>query len=197
MLDNAAARKSIEKIVDPVAKLLLKLGLTPNQVTVIGTIGISLIAIFFFSQGKFFSGTLFILLLIFSDLLDGTMARISNEPNPIGSFLDSTLDRVTDAALFGSMAIYFSSINSILFYPAITTALAAQLISYVRAKAESEGLSMEVGVAERPERIILLLIGTGFTGLGISYILDVTTWLLAVLTIFTVAQRLFSVYKSD
>jgi CDP-diacylglycerol---glycerol-3-phosphate 3-phosphatidyltransferase len=136
------------------------------------------------------------LLFIFSDLIDGTMARLSDRQNPIGAFLDSTLDRVADAALFGSIVLYFAKMESIYIYPAIIAAFAAQLISYIRAKAESLGISVEVGIAERPERIILLLIGTGFAGLGLQVAIEISTLVLSLLTVITVIQRLHAVNRS-
>jgi CDP-diacylglycerol--glycerol-3-phosphate 3-phosphatidyltransferase len=195
MLDNDRARTSVGRVVDPVAAFLLRIGLTANSVTIIGTIGISLSAIWFFPKGEFFLGTLVILLFIFSDLIDGTMARLSGKPNPIGAFLDSTLDRVSDAALFGSLVLYFANINSMLIVPAIIAGFAAQFISYIRAKAESLQIPMKVGIAERPERIILLLVGTGFAGLGWNLALDISIIVLCVVTVITVIQRLQFAYR--
>ena len=197
MLDNAKSRSIVGKAIDPIAKLLLKIGLSPNAVTILGTAGISVAAIVFFPKGDFFVGTLIILLFIFSDLIDGSMARLANIKNPIGAFLDSTLDRVADAALFGSVVIYFSNMNSIFIYPAIITALCAQLISYIRAKAESLGIETNVGIAERPERIILLLIGTGFTGLGLEVAINICISILAFLTVITVLQRMHAVHQKS
>ncbi len=197
MLDNDKARTVVGRAINPIAGILVKLGVSPNAVTVLGTVGISGAAILFFPEGNFFVGTLVILVFIFSDLLDGTVARISGKSNPIGAFLDSTMDRVTDAALFGSLVIYYANQGSNLLVPAIVTAFAAQLISYIRAKAESQGISMKVGIAERPERIIILLVGTGFTGLGLSFAIDVAIVILTVLTIVTVLQRLIAAYQSN
>lgn len=196
MLDNDKARTVVGRAINPIAELLVKLGVSPNFITVFGTAGISGSAILFFPNGNFFVGTLFILVFIFSDLLDGTVARISGKPNPIGAFLDSTMDRVADAALFGSLVIYYANQDSNLLVPAMVVAFAAQLISYIRAKAESQGISMKVGIAERPERIIILLVGTGFTGLGLSFAIDLAITLLTVLTIITVLQRLIAAYQS-
>lgn len=197
MLDNAKSRSVAEKAIDPIAKLLLKIGLSPNAVTILGTVGISVAAIVFFPKGDFFVGTLIILLFIFSDLIDGSMARLANIKNPMGAFLDSTLDRVADAALFGSVVIYFSNLNSIFIYPALITALCAQLISYIKAKAESLGIEINVGIAERPERIILLLIGTGFTGLGLEVAINICISILAFLTVITVVQRMYAVHQKS
>jgi CDP-diacylglycerol--glycerol-3-phosphate 3-phosphatidyltransferase len=197
MLDNDKARGLASKVIDPIALLFLKIGLSPNAVTILGTVGISASAIVFFSKGKFFIGTLIILAFIFSDLIDGSMARLANLKNPIGAFLDSTLDRVADAALFGSIVIYFADINSLFIYPAIIAAFSAQLISYIRAKAESLGIDVTVGVAERPERIILLLIGTGFTGLGLDVAINICISILAILTVITVIQRMHAVYQKS
>lgn len=197
MLDNDKARTVVGTVTDPVAKFLLMLGLTPNSITVVGTLGISGAALIFFPTGEFFVGTLVILVFIFSDLLDGTMARLSGKSNPIGAFLDSTMDRVADAALFGSIVLFYATEDSILVLPALITAFATQLISYVRAKAESLGMTMKVGVAERPERIILLLVGTGFTGLGLTVALDVAIILLSLVTVITVLQRVVLAYRAS
>lgn len=197
MLDNDKARTVVGRVIDPIAGLLVKLQVSPNVITLVGTIGISASAILFFPDGDFLVGTLFILVFIFSDLLDGTVARISGVSNPIGPFLDSTMDRVTDAALFGSLVIYYANQDSTLLGPAIVTAFATQLISYIRAKAESQGIPMKVGIAERPERIIILLVGTGFTGLGLSFAIDVAIITLTILTIITVLQRLVAAYQSN
>lgn len=197
MLDNDKARTVVGRVIDPIAGLLVKLQVSPNVITLVGTAGISASAILFFPDGDFLVGTLLILAFIFSDLLDGTVARISGKSNPIGPFLDSTMDRVADAALFGSLVIYYANQDSTLLVPAIVTAFAAQLISYIRAKAESQGISMKVGIAERPERIIILLVGTGFTGLGLSFAIDIAIIILTALTIVTVLQRLIAAYQSN
>lgn len=195
MLDNQTARKVVGKAIDPVAGLLLRLGVSANAVTIIGTLGISICAIYFFPQGDFFLGTLCILIFIFSDLIDGAVARLSEKPNPIGAFLDSTLDRVADAALFGSVVLFYANKGSNLIYPAIVAAFSAQLISYIRAKAESQQIKMNIGIAERPERMILLLVGTGLTGLGITKALDIAIVILSFLTIVTVLQRMNLAYQ--
>lgn len=197
MLDNHQARSVVGKFIDPIAYRLVKLGVSANLVTVIGTVGISVSAVIFFSGGEFFIGTAIILLFVFSDLLDGAVARLSERPNPIGAFLDSTLDRVTDAALFGSVAIFYANQDSWLFYPALMSAFAAQFISYIKAKAESQQIKIQVGIAERPERVILLLVGTGFTGLGIEFALDYAIVVLAVITVITVLQRMVAAFQTS
>lgn len=197
MLDNHQARSLVGKFLDPIATQLVKLGVSANAITIIGTLGISAGALIFFSGGEFLIGTLIILLFIFSDLLDGAVARISETPNPIGAFLDSTLDRVTDAALFGSVAVFYANQDSWFFYPALLSAFAAQFISYIKAKAESQKLKIEVGIAERPERVILLLIGTGFTGLGIDIALDIAILVLVLITVLTVMQRMVAAFQAS
>lgn len=196
MLDNNKARTAIAKVVNPAGHFLMNLGLSANAITIIGTVGVSAAALWFFPTGEFFTGTLVILLFVFSDLLDGTVARLSGKPNPIGAFLDSTLDRVTDAALFGSIVLYYANEGSWLIYPALITAFAAQFISYIRAKAESLGIEMHVGVAERPERMILILVGTGFSGLGLTLAIDLAVLVLSVLTLVTVFQRMHLAFRS-
>ena len=196
MLDNEKTRAVVGNFVNPIANLMIKAGVSSNAITLIGTLGISISALLFFPTGNFFWGTLIILIFVLSDLLDGTVARLSGSVNPVGAFLDSTMDRITDAALFGSIVIYYSSQDSIMLLPALITAFCAQLISYIRAKAESVNIPMKIGIAERPERMILLLIGTGFTGLGLSNALDFAVALLSFLTVYTVLQRMKAAYQA-
>ncbi|MGB2970169.1 MAG: CDP-alcohol phosphatidyltransferase family protein, partial [Candidatus Nanopelagicales bacterium] len=111
MLNDTNARSVMAHVIDPVAKGLLKVGLSPDAITVIGTMGVSAGALIFFTRGSFWIGTLVIAAFIFSDMLDGTMARIAGRSGPWGAFLDSTLDRVADGAIFAALLIWFARTN--------------------------------------------------------------------------------------
>lgn len=196
MLNQTNARAVLAKVVEPVARGLLKIGLSPDAVTFIGTVGVSASALYFFPRGDFVPGILIMLLFVFSDMLDGTMARMQNRTGVWGAFLDSTLDRVADGAIFGSVLVWAVRGESIWVQAAALVCLVGGfLISYARARAESVGLDCSVGIAERTERLLILLVAAFFYGVGVPYLLPAALFVLAVLVMFTVYQRLVHVYR--
>ena len=190
-------KPAVTRIISPVARFLLRIGLTPNSVTAIGALGVVISAIYFFPRGNFFVGTLVITFFMLSDLFDGAMARISSRgASKWGGFLDSTVDRISDSSILFAVSIYFIEKNddlSIIYLIAIVTGM---LIPYIRAKAESMSIQCSGGIAERTERAIIVLVGTGFHGLGVSYSLAISAWLLAILGIITTCQRLLIVKRA-
>ena len=190
-------KPAVTRIISPVARFFLRIGLTPNAVTAIGALGVVASALYFFPRDKFFIGTLVITFFMLSDLFDGAMARISSKgASKWGGFLDSTVDRVSDSFILFAVAIYLINQNdrlSILYLVAIITGM---LIPYIRAKAESMSIECSGGIAERTERAIIVLVGTGLHGLGVSYSLTISVWLLAVLGIITTCQRLLIVKRA-
>jgi CDP-diacylglycerol--glycerol-3-phosphate 3-phosphatidyltransferase len=196
MLNNASARRAVSGIVDPVAKGLLRVGLSPDAVTLIGTVGTCAAALWFFPRESWLAGTVIILALVGSDLLDGTMARISGRSGPWGAFLDSTLDRVADGAIFGGVVLGLAASGDPVSAAAALAALVGGgVVSYAKARAESIGVECNVGIAERAERVMILLLATLLTGFGVPYVLPVAVWILAVLTWVTVAQRILHVRR--
>lgn len=185
-------------VISPLARLLLKVGLTPNALTAIGAFGSSFCAIYFFSQGEFFVGTLAVTFFVLSDLLDGTMARQSQMgPTKLGALIDSTLDRVSDAAIFIGILIYAVDENlSDISYLSIFALVTGALIPYIRAKAESLNIPCSVGIAERTERLILALIGTGFYGLGVDWSLTLSLALITIASLVTIIQRMLVVARA-
>jgi CDP-diacylglycerol--glycerol-3-phosphate 3-phosphatidyltransferase len=136
-------------------------------------------------------------LLALSDLFDGTMARLSEKgPSRWGGFLDSTIDRVTDSAIALGLLIYLAKANDPLSYVLLISIIAGFLVSYIRAKAESLQIECKGGFAERTERLMILLAAVGFTGLGVSYVLTIGIWLLALASVYTVFQRMVIVWKA-
>ena len=190
-------KPAVTRIISPVARFFLRIGLTPNAVTAIGALGVVASALYFFPRDKFFIGTLVITFFMLSDLFDGAMARISSKgASKWGGFLDSTVDRISDSSILFAVAIYLIDQNdrlSILYLVAIITGM---LIPYIRAKAESMSIECSGGIAERTERAIIVLVGTGLHGLGVSYSLTISVWLLAVLGIITTCQRLLIVKRA-
>ena len=190
-------KPAVVRVISPTARGLLRIGLTPNSVTFIGAVGVVTTALIAYPAGHLFGGTLLICVMALSDLFDGTMARISDRgPSRWGGFLDSTIDRVTDSAIAVGLLIYLAKADDLLAYPLLVSMVAGFLVSYIRAKAESLDIECKGGFAERTERLIILLAAIGFTGLGVPYILAVGTWFLAIVSIFTVMQRLLIVWKA-
>lgn len=191
---SAHLRAPVSRVVDPVARGLLRLGVTPDAMTMVGALGVSVSALVFYPQGELFVGTLAITAFIFSDLLDGTMARLSGRSTIWGAFADSTLDRVADAAIFGALTVYYFSSDSALGVLALLSLVGGGLVPYIKARAEALGLQCDGGLAERAERLIVILVTTGFAGLGLPYIAAIGLWFLVVATSLTLVQRLWQVW---
>jgi CDP-diacylglycerol--glycerol-3-phosphate 3-phosphatidyltransferase len=186
----------LAKVIEPIAKGLLRIGLSPDAVTVIGTVGVSAAAAYFFPRGDFVPGILIMVLFVFSDMLDGTMARLQNRTGVWGAFLDSSMDRIADGVIFGSVLIWAVRGQSIWVQAAAFVCLVGGfVISYARARAESVGLDCKVGIAERTERLLILLVPAFFFGLGVPYLLPAALFVLAVLVLVTVWQRFAHVYR--
>jgi len=187
----------VTAFITPICRALLRIGLSANAITVIGAAGATFSSIYFFARGDFFLGTLLVSLFALSDLLDGTMARISKtDGTRWGALLDSTLDRVSDAAIAIGIWIYLFNEGSDLHLVAIAALFLGGLIPYIRAKAESLGIECSVGFAERPERLIILLVGTGLFGLGLNFALGLSLWLLVFFSLITVIQRMKVVHQA-
>ncbi|HEX6345969.1 phosphatidylinositol phosphate synthase [Umezawaea sp.] len=194
---NIFARASVSRVTDPIGAWLVRRGLTPNSVTVLGTIGTVAATLWFFPRGQLFVGALAVTAFVLFDLLDGAMARAQGSGTPFGAVLDASCDRIADGALFAALAWYaFGVGNRWLAVAALVSLVAAQVVSYVKARAEASGLNADGGLAERAERLIVVLVGSGLSGLGVPYILDVALWLCAVLTAATVVQRLLAAHRA-
>ncbi len=191
------ARPQIQRLLDPLGRKLANSGLSPDVVTVVGTLGVSGAALGFFTRGVFFWGTLAITLFVFSDMLDGLIARARGTSSRWGAFLDSSCDRVGDAAIFGSLAIWYAGDgNSLPLVAAAIYALAmGGVISYVKARAEALGFECNTGFAERGERLLIVLVAAAIDGLGVHWLLPAALWFLCAATTITVGQRLVYVYR--
>ena len=193
---SSALKPAVTRLINPLARAALRVGLTPNSVTILGALGLIISAAYFYSNEEYFVGTLVITVFALSDLFDGAMARISEKgATPWGGFLDSTIDRVTDSAIVISLALPLIRNEDLLAYPAVIALVTGVLIPYIRAKAESFDIACSVGITERTERLIIILVAAGFHGLGVPYILAVGIWTLAILGLVTVIQRLQVVRK--
>lgn len=196
MLNNPAARRMVSGVIEPPARLLLRLRVSPDVVTIAGTVGVVATALVCLPNGWFVQAVVIILVLGMSDLLDGTMARMAGTSGPWGNFLDATMDRIADGAIFGGLALY----GALQDQPWVTSgALLAlvmgQVTSYAKARAEAVGASANVGIAERAERLIIAGLAALLTGLGVPYVLAPALWLLGALGLVTVAQRMIVVRR--
>ncbi|MEC4015588.1 phosphatidylinositol phosphate synthase [Streptomyces sp. H27-D2] len=201
---NKYARAFFTRVLTPFAALLLRLGVSPDAVTLIGTGGVMAGALVFYPQGEFFWGTVVITLFVFSDLVDGNMARQAGTSSRWGAFLDSTLDRVADAAIFGGLALWYAGRGDDLVLCAVTIFCLAsgQVVSYTKARGESIGLPVNVnGLIERAERLVISLVACGFAGLhkfGVPHIdvlLPIALWVVAVGSLVTLGQRVVTVRR--
>jgi CDP-diacylglycerol--glycerol-3-phosphate 3-phosphatidyltransferase len=191
-------RPAIARVLAPAGRALARTPVTPNAVTIIGTLGVSAGALALFPTGHLFAGTLVCTFFVFADMLDGTLARIKGTTGAWGAFVDSTLDRVADASIFAGIAAWavLSGHSRLLAGLAIFCLVAGALVSYAKARAEGLGVRCDVGIAERPERLVIGLVATGLTGLGVPYVLAVGLWVLAVLSTVTLAQRVLAVRQA-
>ncbi|MFC1415956.1 phosphatidylinositol phosphate synthase [Streptacidiphilus cavernicola] len=201
---NKYARAFFTRVLTPFAAFLLRIGVSPDAVTLVGTGGVVAGALVFFPRGSFFWGTLVITAFVFSDLVDGNMARQAGTSSVWGAFLDSTLDRVADSAVFAGIALWYAGKgdNLLLCAVAVFCLASGQVVSYTKARAESLGLKCDVqGLVERAERLVVTLVLAGLAGLhqfGVPYIdwlLPIALWLIAVGSLITVFQRVLTVRR--
>lgn len=194
---SRSLKPAVTRLITPVAASALRIGITANAVTWVGAVGVIASALFFYPRGDFFLGTAVITLFALSDLFDGTMARISKAgASKWGSFLDSTIDRVTDSAILLGVSIYLINHNDQLSFVSIATLVTGMLVPYIRAKAESFGVECSGGIAERTERLIMAMSAIALDGLGVPYVLAGGMCLLAGLGAVTVVQRMLIVRKA-
>jgi len=182
----------------PLANLFIKWGISPNTVTFVGTIGVVAGAVIFFPQGKLLTGVLVITAFVFSDIMDGYMARSTGKVSTFGAFWDSTLDRIGDAAIFGGLAMYYvgPGDNDWLAALAIYCLSMGSVTSYARARAESLGMDAKGGLAERADRLVSILVMTGLGALlDLPILMYVTLWALAAASAYTVVFRVLKVYR--
>jgi CDP-diacylglycerol--glycerol-3-phosphate 3-phosphatidyltransferase len=197
---NIHARAAVSRALDPLGRRLAAAGVTPNAITVVGTLGVVAGALVFFTQGWWFTGTMVIWAFVMLDVVDGAVARAGGRVTAFGGVLDSTCDRIADAAIFGALAWYFARHDQPWLLLASLLCLAlGSFTSYIRARAEAAGLNATVGIAERAERLIIVLVGTGLSGenLEVPYVQAVALWVLVAASTITVGQRLATVHQQS
>lgn len=185
-------------VLAPIVRLLLWLKVSPDVVTLVGTLGLVVAALWFFPRGDLLVGVLVITCFVFSDLVDGAMARASGRTSAFGAFWDSTLDRFGDAAIFVGLALYFAGPgeHQVNLYLSLYCLVMGSVTSYARARAESLGMDAKGGIAERADRLVLILVLTGLSEIfDLPVLVPVALWVLAVASTVTVVYRIAKVYR--
>jgi CDP-diacylglycerol---glycerol-3-phosphate 3-phosphatidyltransferase len=187
-----------QKVVSPIAHLLIRLGVSPDAVTLVGTLGVCAGALVYFPRGDLLIGVLVITAFVFSDLIDGYMARLTGRVSRFGAFLDSTLDRIGDGAIFGGLALYFAGPgdSEVYLVLALVCLVMGGVTSYARARAEGLGFRAKVGIAERADRLVAILVMTGLAAIfDLPILMHVALWVLAAASTVTVVQRIWVVRR--
>jgi CDP-diacylglycerol--glycerol-3-phosphate 3-phosphatidyltransferase len=190
-------RPAVGRIVGPLAAFLLRIGVTPDMVTVFGLLGAAAGSLGLIARGHFFSGGVVVTFFVLTDALDGTMARMRGPAGSWGAYLDSTLDRIADASVFSALVLWYAGDgdDTVLLAVSLFCLVAGVVTSYAKARAEGLGMTCNVGIAERAERLILVLAGVILAGMGLDIALPVLLWVLAVASAITVGQRLVEVHR--
>jgi CDP-diacylglycerol--glycerol-3-phosphate 3-phosphatidyltransferase len=178
----------------PLIQGLARTPVTPNMITVIGTLGVCAAALALFPIGETFPGAFIATLFVFTDMLDGQLARIKGDSGKYGAWLDSTMDRFADACVFGGITIWFIRTNHLLAVVGLFCLACGLCVSYVKARAEGLGLNADVGLIERPERLLIGLTGIGLSGLGVPWTMNIGMWAVAAGSAYTLWQRMRAVY---
>lgn len=194
-------RAAYAKLSGPVARAALRVGLTPDGITIIGTAGTVIAALTLFPHGQLWWGAFTVAVFVLADMLDGAMARERGYGTRFGGVLDATCDRVADGAIFCGLLWWaaFTIHDTPLAVATMICLVTSQVISYVKARAEANGLSGDGGTIERPERLLIVLIGAGLSGvpfLHVPWLIHVAMWGLAVASVITLGQRVHSVRTS-
>ena len=191
-------RPFLARLLEPAAGALARTPITPNALTIIGAVGMSAGALALFPTGHLFAGTMVCTFFVMADMLDGALARVKGTTGVFGAFLDSTLDRVADAAVFSGLAAWFvlGGHSRLMAGVALFCLVAGALVSYAKARAEGLGLRADVGLAERTERLLIALVAAGLAGLGVPYVLSAGLWVLAAASAFTFGQRVLAVRRA-
>jgi CDP-diacylglycerol--glycerol-3-phosphate 3-phosphatidyltransferase len=190
-------RPFFTRLLTPVGEALARTPVTPNAVTVTGTIGVSAAALALYPTGHLFIGTIVCTAFVLLDMLDGVLARLKGTTGAWGAFLDSTMDRVADASVFSALAAWFilGGHSRLMAAVAIFCLVSGALVSYVKARAEGLGVRADVGIVERPERMLITFAATGLWGLGVPYILPAGLWIVAAGSVITFGQRMLAVRR--
>jgi CDP-diacylglycerol--glycerol-3-phosphate 3-phosphatidyltransferase len=195
---SVSVKAGTARLLQPLGSALLRVGVTPNVVTVLGTLGVLASSIGFVARGRFVEAVVIILFCTLTDVMDGAMARARGSVTRYGALLDSTMDRIADGAIFAAIIWWYAGTGDrASLLAALICLVAGQVVSYVKARAEGLGLPCDTGLVERAERLIIVAVGGLLTGFGVAWGLPVALWLLAAGSIFTVGQRMRYAQKQE
>ncbi|MCV7258107.1 CDP-diacylglycerol--inositol 3-phosphatidyltransferase [Mycobacterium shimoidei] len=200
-MSRVFSREGVAHVTTPVARALLRAGFTADGVTIVATAAAVVASLTLFPTGQLFAGTLVIWFFVMFDLVDGAMARESGGGSRFGAVLDATCDRISDGAVFCGLAWWaaFGLRSPSLVAATLICLVTSQVISYIKARAEASGLRGDGGFIERPERLIIVLVGAGLSDLPViplPWALHIAMWLLAAASLITCAQRVHTVRHS-
>lgn len=197
MLKNL--RGALTALLAPVVSALIRLGVSPDAVTVMGTVGVCAASLWLFPAGHLMWGAVVVGTLVSLDAVDGAMARRLGRSTPWGAFLDSTADRVADAAVFAGVMWWCLRVGEPVAAGCTLVCLVlGGLVSYARARAEGLGYEAAVGIAERPDRLVVVLVAIYAVGAGAPVVvLTVALAVLAAASAVTVGQRVVTVYRQS
>jgi CDP-diacylglycerol--glycerol-3-phosphate 3-phosphatidyltransferase len=183
-------KESFRGVADPVARLLLRAHVRPNQLTVMG-LGVSVVAAHAFFQGRFTVAATLLTVAGLLDFFDGSLARLAGSESAFGAFLDSVVDRYSDLVVLLGIVLYYERADQPggVFFT-MATLVGTMMVSYTKARAQSIGTSCEIGLMERPERMIVLIAGSALHQLMLAVIV------LALLTNLTALHRIFYVWRA-
>lgn len=183
-------RGAYGRALTPLARLLLRLGVTPTAVTVSATFAVVVSALATLPGGRLVLGPILVAVFLLGDGVDGTMARLSGRESRLGAYLDSTLDRIADGAVFAALVAWAAGVDAVTLWAALAALVGGSVVSYARARAEAEGWDASVGVFERTDRLVVALAGTFAVGLGApTVVLTVALAVVALGSAVTVGQR--------
>lgn len=182
------------------ALAMAKVGITPNMLTVTGTLASVAVAVATLPQGRFVLGPVLLALVLVADSFDGILARATGGTSVFGAFLDSTLDRLADGAVFASLTAWAGlhlpegTLRTLTLSAGLACVVLAAAVPYARARAESVGATASTGIAERTDRLVVALLATFAVGLGApAWVLTAALTVVALASLVTVVQRVLTV----
>jgi phosphatidylglycerophosphate synthase len=183
-------KESLHGVAGPVARLLLRAHVRPNQLTVLG-LGVSLAAAHAFFEGRLKLAAALLAVAGLFDFFDGSLARLAGSESAFGAFLDSVVDRYSDLVVLIGIALYYERGGDTGgVFLTLATVVGTVMVSYTKARAQSIGMPCEIGLMERPERMIVLITGGAF------HLLTPAVIVLALLTNLTALQRIVHVWRA-
>lgn len=186
------------------ALAMARAGITPNMLTVAGTVASVSVAVATLPRGHFIAGPPLLAVVLVGDSFDGVLARATGRTSVFGAFLDSTLDRLADGAVFASLAAWAAltmtsdsvALRTVTVVLALVCVVLAATVPYARARAESIGATVSVGIAERTDRLVVALVATFAVGLGApQWVLSAALGYVALASFITVLQRIVAVRR--